>query len=53
MPETNLKQERIQCAWCDDWILDIKDARKKLGKGWVDIGCWWLWIFRGIKIKNM
>lgn len=42
-----------KCKFCSDYMMTQKGARKKVGKGIVDIGCWILWILRGIKIKNI
>ena len=45
------KKKRITCRFCGDQMLDIPDARKKLGGKWVDIGCYFGWLEN--RIKNL
>ena len=38
------KKKRITCRFCGDQMLDIPDARRKIGGHWIDIGCWLMYL---------
>lgn len=46
-------KKKVECLFCGDTILQMKNARKKIRTGNVDAGCWEMWLAGKPLIKNL